>query len=150
MKRKTIICAARKIAVELTPEEQVRQNLLSLMVNQLGYPSGYLAVEKELSQIPHLSLREVKLPSRRADIICFGRGNEPNSPLLPLLLIECKAIKLSLKVINQVIGYNYFVQSPFIAVANAQEIRFGACDPRTGEYSFLPYLPRYQDLTKGP
>lgn len=116
------------------------------MVNQLGYPLGLITVEKELRQIPHLTLSPQKIPNRRADIICFANGIHTAHSLYPLLMIECKATPLTKKVINQVMGYNYVVQSPFITIANENEVQTGWYDYSTGEYTFISYLPSYNDL----
>jgi hypothetical protein len=146
-KPKLIQCAIRKIFVEATPEECVRQKILVRLVNQLGYPLGYIAVEKELRQMPHL-LNQRPLPNRRADIVCFARGIHPHHAIYPLLLIECKSVKLTSKVINQTIGYNYFVQSYFIAVANNNDIQTGWYDLAQGIFTFVPNLPSYEELCK--
>lgn len=141
-----ILCAVRKIAVAALPEELVRQALLHRMIEQLGYPPALLAVEKELSQLPHLALHQTKLPKRRADILCFAKGIHSIYDLYPLLLIECKAIPLNAKVMTQVMGYNHFVDARFICVANQQEIKMGWYDPSKKELQTVPFLPKYTEL----
>lgn len=37
--------------------------------------------------------------------------------ILPLLLVECKAVRPSISAIAQLLGYNFFVKAPFTAVA---------------------------------
>ena len=143
---KTIRCAIRKVSVAAHPEELVRQELLSLMTAQLGYPSSLIAVEKELALLPHLKLNPSEIPDRRADILCFGKGIHPDFELYPLLLVECKAVTINSKVINQVVGYNHFVKSYFIGVANQEEIRTGWYDNSLKRYQFVPFLPTYQEL----
>lgn len=143
---KTIRCAIRKVAVVAHPEELVRQELICRMTGVLGYPPGLLVVEKELSLLPHLTLNKSKLPDRRADILCFGKGIHPDYDLYPLLLIECKSVAINSKVVNQVAGYNHFVKSYFICVANQEEARTGWYDPSKREYQFVPFLPTYQEL----
>lgn len=144
----TIRCAIRKVQVKADPEEMVRQKLLDHMIDSLGYPVGHIAVEKELRQMPHLQLTGQKIPDRRADIICFGKGIHPEYDLYPLLLIECKAVKLTPKVINQVTGYNHFIGAYFIAVSNQDEMRTGWYDAKQRCYQFVPFLPPYQELLK--
>ena len=143
---KTTRCALRKNPVEADPEELVRQTLLCHMTGSLGYPKSLIVVEKELKHIPYLALHDKEIPERRADIICFGKGIHPEHELYPLLLIECKAVKLTPKVINQVTGYNHFLGSYFIAVANKEEIQTGWYDASSKKYQFVPYLPAYKDL----
>ncbi|NGX27599.1 MAG: hypothetical protein K940chlam6_01537, partial [Chlamydiae bacterium] len=45
----------RKLWVAALPEEVVRQKLLHVMITQLGFPKNFLVVEKQLSELPHLS-----------------------------------------------------------------------------------------------
>ena len=136
----------RKIAVEAYPEEIVRQAILNRMIDELGYPLPCIAVEKALKQMPHISLAGGEVPDRRLDIACFAKGINPHHELYPLLVIECKAIPLTPHVIKQITGYNHFLKSPFIAIANANEIRTGWFDPIEQSYRFVPYLPTYLEL----
>jgi len=133
----------RKRWIKKTPEEVVRQTLLQLMIKKLGFPLALIAVEKELNQIPHLLRNRAALPDRRVDIICFAKGIHPRFPLFPLLLVECKEDRITQAAIEQVVGYNMFVEAPFIALA----------DP-TGAALLLPEgtlqkgLPSYEMLLK--
>lgn len=143
---KTIQCKVRKIPVPSDPEEKVRQALLHKMVDTLGFPLGLIAVEKSLSSLPHLIEMREMLPIRRADILVFGKEIHPQASLYPLILIECKAAPLSPKVLRQVAGYNRFVKSFFITVANEEEIMTGWWNSALKDYEFVPFLPPYQDL----
>ena len=143
-----ISCIIRKRLVSATPEELVRQKLISTMIASLGYPPHGLVLEKGLSQMPHLNLSNKRIPRRRADLICFAKDIHPAHSIYPLLLIECKAIKLSSKVVNQVAGYNHFLQAHFIAIANDSEIQTGWYDPSKNDYTFINFLPSYQQLLK--
>ena len=98
------------------PEEKIRLQLIEFMKNELFYPKEMISVERSLSSFPHL--KGIKVPQRRFDIAVFG-GKE----LLPLLVIECKAVNINQKAIDQVIGYNFFVKAPFIALANGKEVK---------------------------
>ena len=141
-----IRCLLRKEWVAALPEEVVRQKLIYQMINQLGYPASNLVLEKSLKQIPHIAQQGVKLPLRRADILCFSSGIHPVYDLYPLLLIECKAVKLTSKVISQVAGYNHYLQAYYICVANQDEIRTGWYDAAKQEYTFVDRLPSYLEL----
>lgn len=141
-----VYCRIRKMWVAATPEEKVRQYLLGYMIANLGFPEGGIALEKGLNQMPHLALVSQKIPDRRADIVCFAKGIHPRHELYPLLLIECKAVKLTPKVINQVTGYNHFMQSYYVCVANQDQIRTGWYDKEKKAYTFVDYLPAFADL----
>lgn len=134
-------CAIRKKWMAPLPEELIRQNLIVEITQHLGFPIQNLKIETSLSQIPHLLSSSKSLPTRRADLICFYRG-------YPLLLIECKAVKLNQAVIRQVVGYNHFLKAPFIAIANDKEKKFGWFDKNLKDFTFISYIPPYAELIK--
>lgn len=135
----------RKIWVAALPEEIVRQKLLHYIVDDLGYPHNFIAVEKDISLLPHVTRENLHFVKRRADIICFGNNIHPHYSHYPLVLIECKAVTLTQKVVEQVVGYNYIVGAYFVAVANGNEIQMIWQDPKKGEQR-IDFLPPYQQL----
>lgn len=137
----------RKKNVTHTPEEAIRQRLIQVMIQELGYPSSLIGVEKELCQLPHLSLRDKKtIPNRRADLIVFASRIHKEHSLFPLLMVECKAVALTPKFAQQVIGYNSVVEAPFVAIANDTQCLVGCFDSQAGIYRFKEGLPAYKDL----
>lgn len=141
-----IFCPLRKAWVAALPEEMVRQQLLHNMIHQLSYPLNQFAVEKNLRHIPHLQQCAHVLPRRRADALFFAQNLHPHYPLYPLILIECKAVKLTSKAIRQLIGYNYHVQAYYILLANAEEIRLGWYEHTIQDFYFIPSLLPYTQL----
>lgn len=129
-------CLNRKVWVAATPEEIVRQGWLTQLELQ-GFPRALIAVEKELSQLTHLNCK--KVPTRRADILCFAPVT-----LQPLVLIECKAVPLTQKAVTQALAYNHFVQARFVAIVNQTEIKFGY--PTSEGYKFVSFLPLFNEL----
>jgi hypothetical protein len=127
----------RQQFVPATPEELVRQHLIKKLIHHLGFPRHLIAVEKKLSELPHL--QETNLPSRRIDILCFAKDIHPRYPLYPLLLIECKEGVLKEDAYEQVLGYNHFIQSFYVAVAGKDEVKL--IFPKR-----LSFLPSYKDL----
>jgi hypothetical protein len=134
-----ILCLIRRKWVSASPEEKVRQALIYRLTHELGYHRPCLGIEQSLKQMPHLQTSAIKLPSRRADLICFSRG-------LPLLLVECKAVKLNQAIKRQVIGYNYYLKAPYLAIVNQEEAQFGWYDPSLQDFHFIPHLPPYEKL----
>lgn len=143
-----VYCLIRKQHVAALPEEKIRQRLISLMIEALGFPFPYLAIEKNLKQMPHLQLTSQKIPNRRADLICYSKDIHPVHSLYPLLLVECKAVPLKDAVIQQVVSYNQFLKAYFIAVANEKEVKTGWFDHQKKRYVFVEGMPCYQDLLK--
>jgi len=124
------------------PEEKVRVDLLKKMVHELAFPLHFLAVEKKVEE---LAVNGSSPPSDlRVDIAVSVTSQQRTFPT-PLLLIECKAVPLDEGSFRQVVGYNYFIRAPFIAVANADELMLGWRDP-SGELMSIPYLPSYEEL----
>lgn len=138
----SLFCSLRKTWVAALPEEKVRQELIHKMTQCLGYPLGSLILEKSLDQLPHLQAHP-SLPKRRADLIVLARDLHPQHPFYPLLLVECKAVPLTSKVLRQLIGYNQFVGAPFIAAVNQTQTYFGWYQPEKKDFifqnGFIPY-----------
>lgn len=107
-----LICRVRKILVADSPEERVRQELISHLIGPAGWPPSLLAVEVSLQSLVDPASRP--LPRRRIDIVCYYPTQEG---LKPLLLVECKAAKPRVAALRQVNGYNRFLQAPAIALA---------------------------------
>ena len=140
----SIFCPIRKAWVAALPEELVRQRFITYMTEERGFPASLISVEKSLRQLPHLALTDSQhIPDRRADILCFAKGV---NGVYPLLLVECKAVKLIPTVVSQIVGYNHHVGASFIAVVNQTEMRVGWFDKSKREYVFLNTLPTYVDL----
>lgn len=137
-------CVIRKTWVAATPEEYVRQKTLEHLVQHLGFPSSYIAVEKELKSMMNLSSITTPLPDRRIDIICYAK--EPQGELRPLIIIECKAVPISSKDLRQVIGYNHLLKASFIALINQTEQKLGWFDTQIAGYKFVNYFPTYSEL----
>ena len=136
----------REKNVSALPEEIVRQKLIKLLIDELGYPKSLIAVEFNLSKLKHVNLQDICHYKRRADIICFARNIHENYDVYPMLLIECKACKITNSVFRQVEGYNSIVKSYFYSVANNDEIYTCWIDPSTKKTKKVPCLPKYNEL----
>ena len=82
----------RKRFVLLTPEEEVRQKVLYLLVEHLKAPAGLVAVEYSL---------KVNGLDKRADAVVFSTDGAP------LMILECKApsVELTPSVLDQALRY---------------------------------------------
>ena len=82
----------RRRWVALTPEEEVRQKMLYLLVEHLQVPAGLVAVEYSL---------KVNGLDKRADAVVFGTDG------VPLMIVECKApsVELTPAVLDQALRY---------------------------------------------
>jgi len=117
----------RKIWVVLTSEEWVRQNLLQYLVQSLHYPSGLMAVEKEIK------LGEL---SKRFDIVVYK--NE-----IPWMIIECKEAKVALneKTMNQILQYQQVLMAQYLFISNGHETMGAKIE--SGKLQALQNFPEY-------
>tara|TARA_B100001250_G_scaffold170501_1_gene146857 strand:- start:1294 stop:1737 length:444 start_codon:yes stop_codon:yes gene_type:complete len=120
----------RKKKLILTPEEWVRQNLVSHLINDLNYPKGLIKTES--------SLKYNKL-YKRADIIVLDRS------MNNFMVIECKSYKLNLNKsnLNQAAVYNKVYRSRYLMLSNG--IKHVICEYNWDDESFifLDSIPKY-------
>lgn len=118
-----------------TPEEQVRQAFVHLLVSRYEYPSALIANEQSIT---------VGRLHRRCDTVVYDRM------LRPLMVIEYKStsVPLSQDVVEQVFRYNSVLGVPVITISNGRStivFRVGYDGRPT---VILPQLPTYPELTK--
>lgn len=125
----------RKINVDLTPEEWVRQHIIHFLVYEKGYPSGLMEVEKNIKLFN---------TEKRVDILVR------TTQLKPLLLIECKAqdVKLTETEINQLARYQITLQAPYCMLSNGLQHFVMHC--KDEKVSFLKELPSYSEIQPQP
>lgn len=132
-KSNSLYCPIRAFLVAATPEELVRQKLIAQMLGPLGFPRGLLAVEKNLFE----------KVLRRIDLVCFY----PVQDLLkPLLLVECKAERLTKEAENQLFGYNAEIRAPFLCLASRKEVKIFWQEKNIVKSA--PFLPSYAELVE--
>ena len=99
----------RRRQVVLTPEEEVRQKVLYLLVEHLKVPAGLVAVEYSL---------KVNGLDKRADAVVFGKDGRP-------MIVECKApsVTLTEAVLDQAVRYYSAFIPPFKGVPEGRGIQ---------------------------
>ncbi|EPP35463.1 type I restriction enzyme R domain family protein [Chlamydia ibidis] len=141
--------------LHVTPEECVRQGLLTFLTDELGYPKNLIIVEKGLrTLLPLLNCKDTYLPKRRPDVLVItpttyiddmNKQHDFGHPK-PLWLIECKAEVINQKTINQVLSYNYVIGAPCLSVVSYNKQKTGFINPETQTLDFYPGLPSYSQL----
>ena len=131
--RKLIFDSIRKKYVVLTPEEWVRQNFISYLVQTKNYPQGLIAVEKKV---------DVNRMPQRSDIVLF------NNKAVPVMIVECKApsVKISQDTFNQIARYNMKLQVPYLVVTNGLKHYCCEINYETNSFRFIPEIPDYKNL----
>ncbi|MCI4650341.1 type I restriction enzyme HsdR N-terminal domain-containing protein [Phaeodactylibacter sp.] len=118
----------RKKWLVLQPEEMVRQLVLEYLLQERGYNSNRISMERGL---------KVNTLDRRFDLLVYDKE------VKPYLLIECKApqVKISQAVFEQVSWYNSSLQVPYLMVTNGRENYCCWMDYEAKSYRFLDVVP---------
>lgn len=122
----------RRRQVVLTPEEEVRQRVLYLLVEQLGVPAGLLAVEYSM---------KVNGLDKRADAVVFGTDGRP------LMVVECKAstVKIDNTVLEQAVRYHAALKPGYLLLSNGA---ITYCFKVEGQsLRSLDHLPDFAEMT---
>ncbi len=123
----------RKKYVERTPEEEVRQGVISSLLGAMEVPATHIAVEQGF---------KFNGLQYRADIVVYRKD------LTPALLVECKApsVKLTDSVIDQVVRYNMVLDVDYIMITNGRKTCLARLDHSTGSFEFLTSIPKYSEI----
>ena len=129
----------RKKLIYITPEETVRQKVISYLIDILNVPAEMISVEAHLS---HYGVKS----NRRADIIIHGADDE--GILRPLAIVECKApgVILGEKAADQITDYCNSLGCDFAMLVNDCESFTYHYDERRDEYVQIDGLPKYSEL----
>ena len=126
---KYIFDPIRKKTVVMTPEEEVRQNLIRYLTSERGYPQMLISVEAPL---------KFAGAAKRTDVVVY------NNKAQPLMLIECKApdVAITNKVFEQIAVYNIPIKAPYLLVTNGIQSYCMRVDTKT----FLKDIPEYDEM----
>ena len=122
----------RRRFVALTPEEEVRQKVLYLLVEQLHVPAGLVAVEYSV---------KVNGLDKRADAVVFGTEGRP------LMIVECKApsVALTQSVLEQALRYHSALRPQFLFFSNGATTYCLKVEGRAVHP--MDHLPEFSEMT---
>lgn len=112
--KKELFDPIRKKWFVQTPEEWVRQLLISHLTESLKWPSSYLSVEREI---------HVGKLKKRFDILIYDELHQP------WMLVECKAYSQPLNeaVLNQALRYNRTLDVRWLLLCNGTDTLLFDC-----------------------
>lgn len=122
----------RKTEVELTPEEQVRQWFIGVLVETAGVPQ-------------HLMMSEVafRFGSKRyrADILVYDRN------AAPMCIVECKrpGVEIDADVVRQALRYDAVLSVRYIMLTNGKNTYIYKRDG--GSFVRMDRFPTYEQMT---
>lgn len=131
----------RKKLIYITPEETVRQQVISYLIDELDVPSEMISVESHLS---HYGLDSRK----RTDILIHGLDKE--GKVIPLVVIECKSpdVVLSNKVGIQITEYCDLLGCDYAMMINGKECFSYRYEEDKNQYLQIESLPKYEAVLK--
>lgn len=132
----------RQKLILITPEETVRQRMISFLIHKMKISPMLITVEEPLS---HYGVNS-KL---RADIIILA--TDDNGDKYPLCVIECKApdIPLAESVSNQMFEYCDYIEADYAIMTNGISTISYKYEENSDMYLRLEKLPTYRDMIKG-
>lgn len=133
----------RNKLVYITPEEIVRQKIISYLINELQIPRCMITVEEHIS---HYVINS----RRRADIVIHKYNNIDNT-LTPIAVVECKAkgILLGEKAISQVLDYADYLECEYAMLTDGEDVICCKFEVGINKYIDIEGFPNYQDMIKG-
>lgn len=131
----------RQKLIYVTPEETVRQRMITYLIKELQVPEEAILVEEHLAHY-HVNSK------KRADIIVHGTKDGAN---YPVLIVECKApeIYLDEKAHEQVFGYCDALGADYGVVTNGYELFCYKYSAEKDKYEELEAVPVYRDMLNG-
>lgn len=141
-KKKCYLDPIRKKLIYVTPEETVRQRMISFLLYEMKIDSRMITVEEHLS---HYGIDS----KQRADIII--RAVDDKEFTYPLCVIECKApdIPLTEEVANQMFDYCDAVEADYAFMTNGYNTLCYKYDSEVNKYIRISEIPSYQDMIEG-
>lgn len=120
----------RKKYLLFTPEEEVRQRMLDLLIHTLQYPRGLLSVESGL---------KYNTRQKRTDIVVFDKGGKP------YMIVECKRKeeKLGKEELFQLSVYNNTLQAEILILTNGIDLLCMKVDRQANKLVPLVEIPPY-------
>lgn len=119
--------------VAMTPEEEVRQCMLKLLIEQRAVPASLIAVERKII---------FNGLAKRPDILVFDQNQSP------LLLVECKAPGISLgeKVLNQASTYHQVLPAKFILFTNGTDFHVFKFEKERAKLVSIDFIPDFYQM----
>ena len=123
----------RKKYFRMTPEEEVRQSIIQMLVLYLSVPAGLIAVER---QIYYGKLK------KRPDLVVFSQASQP------LMIIECKAPEINVTefVSHQISTYNKILSAPFLLISNGLKHYCYRYYKNEMKYKLDPAIPDFIEM----
>ena len=140
--KKCYLDPIRKKLIYVTPEETIRQKVISFLIKDLKVPKRMLTVEEPLSDYG-IKTRD------RADIIISAESEEHQ--LIPIAVVECKAENVALdeRGFSQAYRYSDALGCQYVLFINGVQYFCMKYDDQKKDYIRIQTLPGYHEMLNG-
>lgn len=141
--KKYIYDKIRKQEVLFTPEEKVRQQVLTYLIEDLNVPEYMIDEEVVMSYYKVNS-------SRRPDILVL-RKDEKTGEAVPMAVIECKRNNTVIDdtIIEQILHYAEMLGCNYAMITNGTYTDVAYCELDNHMLFSIKSLPKYEDMLNG-
>lgn len=131
MNKDRVFCRIRKKYLILTPEEEIRQSLISYLIDNKQYPISSFSVEGQI---------RVNNLIKRYDILIY------NKDLTPFMLIECKAanVDINQSTLDQLSTYAQALNPDYFLMTNGHKTYCFKKDNNHKTYILEESIPEYK------
>ena len=141
--KKYIYDKIRKKEVPFTPEEKVRQQVLTYLLEELKVPEYMIDEETAMSYYKVDSVR-------RPDILILKK-DESIGEAVPMAVIECKRNNtvIDSAIIEQTLYYAQQLGCNYAMITNGLYTDFAYCELDNDMLVSIKKLPKYKDMLEG-
>ena len=141
--KKYIYDRIRKKDIIFTPEEKVRQQVLTYLVEELNVPEYMIDEEIAMSYYKVIS-------SRRPDILILKK-DEISGEAVPMAVIECKRNNtvIDAVIIEQTLHYAELLGCNYAMITDGEYVDIAYCEFDNHFLTSIKSLPKYEDMLNG-
>lgn len=141
--KKYIYDKIRKKEIPFTPEEKVRQQVLTYLIEDLEVPEYMIDEETAMSYYKVDSVR-------RPDILILKK-DESIGEAVPMAVIECKrnGTTIDATIIEQTLFYAQQLGCNYAMITDGLYTDFAYCELDNNMLVSITKLPKYEDMLKG-
>ena len=141
--KKYVYDKIRKKEVPFTPEEKVRQQVLTYLIEELHVPEYMIDEETAMSYYKADSVR-------RPDILVLKK-DENIGEAVPMAVIECKRnnMVIDATIIEQTLFYAQQLGCNYAMITDGSYADFAYCELDNDMLVSIKKLPQYADMLKG-
>lgn len=138
--KKYVYDKIRKKEIPFTPEEKVRQQVLTYLIDELNVPEYMIDEETAMSYYKVIS-------SRRPDILIL-RKDENIGEAVPMAVIECKRNNTVIDdiIIEQTLHYAEQLGCNYAMITNGKYVDVAYCELDNNMLVSIKSLPKYEDM----